>query len=72
MQEFHHNKPGQVRDYLQAGLDTLAELDIPLELREAAFVKAVELHASKSFLQTQPVTLPRLESSVLRRPRTGG
>jgi hypothetical protein len=47
MREQPHNSPEQVRQYLGAALAVVEALDIPPELREVAFAKAVDLFSSK-------------------------
>jgi len=46
--EHHHNTAEQIRGYLAAALEVVAELEVPDDLRIAAFTKAVDLAASKS------------------------
>lgn len=46
--ERQHNTPEQVRQYLREALAVVAELDVPDDLRVAAFTKATELAAAKA------------------------
>jgi hypothetical protein len=54
--ELPHNTPEQVREYLSAALEIVAELDPPTDLRVTAFDKAVNLLAAKQIgiEQVQP------------------
>lgn len=45
--ELIHNSPDQVREYLAGALAVVAELEVPDDLRVAAFGKAVDLIAAK-------------------------
>ena len=45
--EHPDNTPEQVRDYLRAALELVAELEPPDDLRVATFTKAADLFASK-------------------------
>lgn len=49
-QEIQHNTPEQVLAYLNAALAIVAELELADELREPAFVKAVDLLAAKQIM----------------------
>jgi hypothetical protein len=51
--EYQHNKPEQVRDYIQDALTLVAELDPPEDLRVAVFAKAADLYSSKQVLLEQ-------------------
>jgi hypothetical protein len=53
-QEYPHNTPEQVRAYLASALALVAELDVPDDLRVAAFSKAAELLSSKQVVLVQP------------------
>jgi hypothetical protein len=46
-QEYPHNTPEQVREYLREGLKVIEELDPPEDLRESCFNAAVNLTAAK-------------------------
>lgn len=63
MQEAHYNSREQVVAYLAGALAVVDELDPPADLREPAFVKAVELLSAKQvFLEqadTSPIVRPR-------------
>lgn len=53
-QEIPNNTPEQVREYLNAALDIVDELDVADDLREAVFLKAAELIAGKQIVMVQP------------------
>lgn len=57
-----NNTPAEVEGFLSAALDLVEELGPPDDLREAFFVKAVDLLAGKQILweQPQPVDLGAL------------
>lgn len=48
-----NNTPEQVREYVAEALAIVDELDVPDDLREAAFTAAVNLSASKQVLAEQ-------------------
>lgn len=54
MVERPNNTPEQVREYLHAALELVAELEPPDDLRVALFTKAVELTAGKT-MSAQPL-----------------
>jgi hypothetical protein len=58
--EIQHHTPEQVREYMQAALVIVAELELDDELRPLAFTKAVDLLAAKNvqMLTPQPIGLP--------------
>lgn len=51
--EHQHNTAEQVRQYLGDALATVEALDVPPELREVAFAKAVDLFSSKQIFFEQ-------------------
>jgi len=51
--EEHHYTKEQVREHLLAALTVVDELEIPDDLRSAAFTKAVELLSGKQILFEQ-------------------
>jgi hypothetical protein len=51
--EYQNNTPEQVREYLQAAANIVAELDIAPDLVTAAFVQAVQLVAAKQIVLEQ-------------------
>lgn len=56
----HHNTYDQAADYLRAALELIDQHEPPTDLREAFFVKAVDLLSAKAMLQTPPpFGLPR-------------
>jgi hypothetical protein len=60
-QEYQHNTPEQVRDYLREALAIVDELDPPDELRAALFVQAVGLLSAKQIVFEQ---MPALTSLI--------
>jgi hypothetical protein len=62
--ERHHNTREQVTDYLRAALEVVDELDIPDDLRPAAFVQAVGLFSAKQVTMEQ--LQPGLDLGALR------
>lgn len=60
MQEVHHNRPEQVEKYLADAAAIVARLELTDELRVPAFTIAVQLLAAKTFVQPQPVAIPRM------------
>ncbi len=48
--EIPHNSDEQVREYVEKALALVDDLDPPSDLRVAAFVKAMELYASKQVM----------------------
>jgi hypothetical protein len=58
--EHQHNTTEQVRAYLSFALDVVADLEIPDDLREVAFAKAVDLFSSKQIFYEQPTVIPNL------------
>lgn len=58
--EQQHNTPEQVSRYLNDALMVVGALDVPDELREVAFAKAVDLLSSKQVFYEQPATMPLL------------
>lgn len=67
-EEHPHNTPEQVREYVREGLAVVAELEVPDDLRVAAFTKAVDLASAKSVTVTQlaPVGLGLAPAGSLR------
>lgn len=62
--EHPHNSDEQVRDYLQAALALVDDLEPPDDLRGLCFAKAVDLLSSKQiFYEQQPsaLALPQLQ-----------
>jgi len=58
--EYPHNSPEQVRQYVAAALELVIELDVPPELREVAFAKAVDLFSNKQVFWEQVPALANL------------
>jgi hypothetical protein len=54
--EVQHNTPEQVRDYLADARRMVDELQVPPELREVAFTKAIDLLAAKNIQVVAPAT----------------
>jgi hypothetical protein len=62
--EHPHNSDEQVREYLQAALALIADLDPPDDLRGVAFAKAVDLFSAKQIVfeqQPSALALPQLQ-----------
>jgi hypothetical protein len=49
-----NNTPEQAREYLEAALELVEQLEPPAELREHVFNRAVELLSGKQILVSQP------------------
>jgi hypothetical protein len=64
--EHPHNSDEQVRDYLQAALALVDELEPPDDLRVVCFVKAAELLASKQIFYEQAAPLTALPHLPVR------
>lgn len=58
--ELPHNTDEQVREYLQAALAVVADLELDDDLRVPAFIKAVDLFASKQIIYEQAPALAAL------------
>lgn len=66
--EIPHNSPEQIEDYLRSALELVERLEVPDDLRVAAFTKAVDLFASKQLLleQAPPLGVGGMEIPGLR------
>jgi hypothetical protein len=64
--EHPHNSDEQVRDYLQAALALVANLEPPDDLRGVCFAKAVDLFAAKQIFYEQAAPLAALPNMPLR------
>jgi hypothetical protein len=53
-QEIPNNTPEQVVAYLNAAVEAVTQSDVPPELQEIAFGKAVDLISGKQIVLTQP------------------
>lgn len=58
--ELHHNTNEQASGYIAAALAIVAELNVPDDLREAAFTAAVNLVSSKQVVYEQADVSPVL------------
>lgn len=58
--EYAHNTDEQVREYLQAALAVVADLELTDDLRVPAFIKAVDLFAAKQIVYEQAPALAAL------------
>lgn len=55
--EQQHNTPEQVREYVREALAVVDELDVPDDLRAAAFAKACDLISGKQIVFEQPASI---------------
>lgn len=70
MKEAPHNTPGQVREYIADAIQLVADLDVPDDLRVAAFTKAADLYSGKQlFIDPSDAASPVLRASQLIGPR---
>jgi hypothetical protein len=51
--EHPHNTPEQIKAYIAASLQLIEELNVPDDLREVAFAKAVDLCSAKQIIGEQ-------------------
>jgi len=51
--EYQHNTPEQVREYVEAALALVEELDPPADLREACFTQALNMTSAKQIFYEQ-------------------
>ncbi len=59
--EVHSFEPDEVTKYLQAAIDTVAAVDVPSDLRVAAFEQTLRMLSAKQVVLVQrdsPVALP--------------
>lgn len=63
--EIPHNTQEQVRLYIGAALELVETLEVPEDLREAAFNQAAQMLAAKQIFQEPPrpagVDIPRMD-----------
>lgn len=57
MQYVHHNTPDQAERYIAEAVEIVERLDVPDDLRDSAFVKAVDLLSNK-LAYGQPDVIP--------------
>jgi len=56
-QEYQHNTREQVLEYIGTAREIVDELEIPDELRQAAFIKAIDLISAKQLVLAAPAPL---------------
>jgi hypothetical protein len=59
-EEYHHNTPEQIEDYLASAAEVVGRIELPDDLRGIAFNKAVDLFAAKQIILAQPAAVPGL------------
>jgi hypothetical protein len=59
-QEFPHNTPEQVYEYLRDAISAVEGLDPPEDLRPLVFAKAVDLFSAKQLIFEESPMIPNL------------